>query len=133
MIRRYDLRCSFEFIGKPSWRSMWNRSGKAASDQAWCQNKTGLVYAVIEGKDIVTRETIRLVECSGDKFANFEWLAQATIPMGAIHGAITVPGINIGLVLVTSNERITVTQDGNISVEARSEEDKRFHYAGYGR
>jgi hypothetical protein len=73
------------------------------------------------------------VELSGDKFANFEWLAQTRLPMGGLNGSIKITGTTIGLVVVTSEDRITVTVDGNISVEKRSEEDKRFHYAGYGR
>jgi hypothetical protein len=132
MLHKYDLRCCFEYIGKPTWRSQWNRSGHLPCDQAWCQNKNGLAFAVIEGKDVQTREVIRLVECSGDTFNNFEWLAHVSIPLG-VKGEVTPPVRNVGLVLVTSENRIIITVDGVMQMEQRTTEDKAHNFAGFGR
>jgi hypothetical protein len=94
------------------------------------QNKTGLVRASIEGKNIQTREFRVFAECDGHDFCNFEWLAGVAAPLGVVG---KLQGTNIGLVLVTAHERCTVEMNGDIRVSKRTEAEKKTHLAGYGR
>ena len=130
--RKWQLRCRFDFAdGRPSWFSQWDKSGPQKSDMAAYQNKTGLVRAAIEGKDVNTRELKVLAECDGHDFCNFEWLAM--VVTGASNPFGTFQGMNVGLVLVTRNERCIVESNGTFRVESRTEAEKKIHLAGYGR
>lgn len=129
MIKKYELRCCFEYVNKKTWRSMWNRTEDTPIDSAYRQSKEGLLFAVIEGKDIVTRETIRLLECSGQDFCNFQWVAITSMPINGHKGIAKINGKNIGLIMVTRYENITVLNDGTIYIDKRNNyEDKLMHY-----
>lgn len=132
MITKYSLRFAFDYHdGRKAWRSQWNKTGPNATDSAWAQTKTNLRRASIEGKNLLTREIITIVECDGHDFVNFEWLAVVAVPFGTKH--MTVEGTNVGAVLVTRDNRTTVLGDGTAQIQKRSEEDKKFHLAGFGR
>lgn len=126
------LRCRFDFAhNKPTWFSMWNDSGPNDCDKAAFQNKNGLIRASIEAKNVITREIITVVECNGIDFCNFQWLAIASTPAMAKFARVTSK--NVGLALVTRDKKINVFVNGKITVENRSEAEKNFHYASYGR
>lgn len=125
----YDLRCVFEYVSKPVWRSQWNRTGDIASDAAYMQTKTGLLFAVIEGKNIITREIVRLAEYPGGDFCNFQWVAASFVPLNGTSGKLN--SRLLGLAMITRNNIITVFKDGTIKIDPRdgNKDDKFMHYA----
>lgn len=131
----YLLRWRFEYNdGKPPKTGMWLQShDNDPATQAWCQNKTNLSRAIIEGKHVATRQVVTLAECDGVDFCNFQWRA-ATMAPASVTGikAVTLVGEVIGLELASRDFVIQVLIDGKTTVIARKEEDKSFHYAGYG-
>jgi hypothetical protein len=130
----YLLRMRFDYHdGKAPWISQWGQTGPNPCDSAWAQSKTNLRRACIEGKNVTTREIVELVECDGHDFVNFEWLATASVPVGALSKEPSVKSQTIGAVLVTRDTRSVVFPDGRIHVEIRSEDDKKIHLAGFGR
>lgn len=132
MIKKYVLRFGFEYHdGRKSWRSQWDRTGPNQCDSAWAQTKTNLRCACIEAKDVQTRQVTTIVQCDGHEFVNFEWLAVIGVPLGAKQ--VTAEGKNVGAVLVTRNDRITVLSDGTAQIQKRSEADKQLHLTGFGR
>ena len=54
---KYLLRWRFDFIDGTYKFGGWNNPGKTNAMHAWRVNKTGLIRATIEGKDILTRKT----------------------------------------------------------------------------
>lgn len=126
MIKKYELRCKFEYLDKKEWCSQWNKTGESKEDAAYMQTKNNLLYAVIEGKDILTRKTVRLVEHPGIDFCNFQWVAVAAVP---INGTGKLNSRNIGLTMVTRDKNIIVLCDGSIYIENRdNKEDNLMHY-----
>lgn len=123
------LRWRFDWVdGRSKWGA-WDTKGKDPALQAWSQNKSGLLYAAIEIKGNANLEIRRKVEVAGQDFCNFQWVAQSYD--AGQHGEL--PGKNVGLCLVSRNFLTTVFKNGVIEQFPRSEEDKAFHYAGYGR
>lgn len=93
------------------------------------QPKENLLWAVIEAENMKTWEVSRAAECPGEDFCNFEWVAGASIGTGG-------DGLRhdlIGLKIRARNKTIQVLNDGSVSEEIRSEQDKKFHLAGYGK
>jgi hypothetical protein len=128
----YDLRWRFEYSDeKPAKYGAWSRSGNTSELHAWCQNKTNLLFAIVEGKHIETKQTMVLAECSGQDFCNFEWKAVAIMP--GIKGTTPLHSTLVGLTIVSRDFITTVMIDGRIGTMPRALEDKNFHYAGYGR
>ncbi len=127
------LRCRFDFSDGRTWFSMWNESGPNDCDKAAYQNKNGLIRASIEAKNRETRRTAVIAECDGHEFCNFEWMALAVAPSALGGKSKQILSQNVGLALVTSEQRVCVFMNGEIKIEKRSDTDKLFHYAGYGR
>jgi hypothetical protein len=126
----YNLRCVFEYAKDiPTWKSQWNRSGDNATDSAFMQTKNGLLYAVIEGKNIITKEIVRIVEYPGYDFCNFQWVAASFVPVNSPKGQLQSK--LIGLALVTRDNVVTVFRDGSVKIDQRNAqiEDKHMHYA----
>lgn len=123
------LRWRFDWIDGRIKYGAWDSHGTDPSLHAWRQNKDGLLCAAIEIKGNVNLVVRRKVECPGQDFCNFQWIAQA-FDRG---GGGKLPSQNIGLALVSRNLITTVFKNGEVTQIARSEEDKNFHYAGYGR
>ena len=132
-MNKYLLRCRFDFANRPTWFSQWDKSGDMPCDKACFQNKEGLIRAAIEGKDRDTRQTVVLAECDGHDFNNFEWAATAPMAGMAVKGSQQLVTTNVGLILVTRSERVIIGMDGSCKIETRSEEDKKFHFAGFGK
>jgi hypothetical protein len=95
---------------------------------AYFQNKEGLVRASVEGKDILTREIKTLAECDGWDYVNFQWMAELRMRSDG-YGTSQ----HVGLKLVTRDFWIEVYARGNVLRVPRTEEDKNYHYATFGR
>lgn len=111
-------RWRFDFPDKEPKFGGWNDPDV----EAWNINKTGLARASIE---ILREEGPKtVVECDGHEFVNFKWVA--------VKGFAT-PFQIIGLTLVGRDNEITVYTDGRHEDKQRTDEDKTYHYAGFGR
>ena len=107
----YLLRWRFEYLDRVKY-GMWSNSGTRPEDQAWAQDKTGLVKAKIEAKDVATRQITTIAECSGDQYVNFQWIATATIQPFSINGSTTPITRIVGLRLITKDEKQEVYANG---------------------
>lgn len=94
------------------------------------QSKENLSRAAIEGKCCRTFQIVTLAECPGVDFCNFEWMAEFRARMGDVNAGYCR---NVGLTLVDRDNRTKVGFNGEIKTEIRSEQDKNFHYEGYGK
>lgn len=130
--REWLLRWRMDFAGRPTKIGHWGRSEVQLSGMAAMQMREGLVRAAVEAKNIITRETMILAECDGWDFNLFKWMANAHAPC-FIKGSITPYTRCVGLMLVTREFEIEVYDTGDIIKVARTEEDKNFHYATFGR
>lgn len=122
----FRLRWRFDFHGKPTRIGQWSRPADRLEDMAAFQNSEGLARASIEAQDVVTQETVTVAECDGSDFCNFQWVS-AMWGLAGSHAKI------VGLTLVTRDQRCTVYVNGETAVDDRTDEDKSFHYATYGR
>jgi len=120
---KYLLRWRFDFVDKPTRLGMWN----SPTGTAWNVNKEGIVAASIEGKNILTREVITLVQCEGHEFVNFKWHAIIKGHTGRF------PARPIGMILQTRELDILMLMNGDHRTEQRTEDDKKYNYAGFGK
>ena len=131
----YLLRWRFDFKDAPTALGMWSQDGDIAGSGAWKFGmKEGIVRASIEGKHVVTRQTITLAECDGHDFVVFLWLAAAKINPFSIRGkGTTPPSTCLGLSLV-SRELITeVLVTGVVTATLRPDAHRRIGFATYGK
>ena len=92
-MRKYLLRWCYHFNGsKPSVRGQWSPGG--SEGDAASVSREGLRCAVIEAKDIRTREVFPLYECDGQDFVIFQWIATQSYS-GFSRGAHSVDGLRI--------------------------------------
>lgn len=116
---------------------MWSLSTKNEIDQAWNKQKEGLLWASIEGKT-ADGEIVTLAQVPGQDFCLFKWMAVASAPLRLRRKDLSQPPPKpihrlIGMEIVMRNETIKVMETGHIFREPRTVEDKRFHYAAFGR
>lgn len=134
--RRYLLRWRFEYAdGKPARYGMWSTPANKADfdSQAWTQNKGAIARAMVEGKDIRTKEVKVLLDCPGVDFVNFEWNALAAFNPYSIGGAC-IPRTTLAGLQIRSRYAITsVDETGFVEAKPRPPEDMAFHYATFGR
>lgn len=131
---RFELRWRFEFANKINRCGMWSKSSNNPSEMAAFVNKDGLLLAAIEAKNFYTQEQFIIAECQGQDFVNFKWNAER-------HQILSAPGLYsfanwhqlVGLTLVTREVELAVYFDGSSHIEHRTEEDKNFHYEGFGK
>lgn len=130
--KKYLLRWRFDFANSPTRMGMWNSTGPSqhGAQMAWSTNKENMVLAQIEGKDIYTNETKTLVACEGHNFVNMKWYA--AISCGSFNRG-QYPGQIIGLILQTREQDVLYLVDGRYGVKNRTEQDKNFNYAGFGK
>lgn len=129
------LRWRFDFAGRQTRYGMWSRDADDPKEKAAFVDKTGLVRAAIEAKDIQDQDgrcagTVRtLAECDGHEFVNFKWftLGASLMARGPVRHN------TVGLILVTREIETMVAINGEMAVRPRTAEDKQFHYAGFGR
>jgi hypothetical protein len=112
---KYLLRWRFEWPDKPAKYGMWSHSGAKddLATKAWCNNKSGLLYAIIEAKDFITREIKTIVRCPGQDFRNFQWVALASMP-GFVKGSVTPMTRIGGITILTRAEDIQVFDTGQL-------------------
>ena len=122
-IPKYLLRWRFDFADKPTRYGIWNNP----QGKAWAVNKDGLIMASIEGKDIMTREVKTLVACDGHEFVNFKWHAIVKGMGGRL------PARPIGMILQTREMDVLMLMNGDHATKQRTEYDKNFNYAGFGK
>lgn len=140
--RRYLLRWRFEYKdGKPPKYGMWSAAPKKDdyANQAWCHN-SNVAFAIVEGKNIATKEVKPVVVCAGDDFVNFEIIALALTPALALKRLrekkiteLTPPTLFAGISLRTRYEVLEVFETGDINRRPRPPEDMDFNYATFGR
>jgi hypothetical protein len=130
----YLLRCCLEYSdNKKTWRSMWNMTQENATDAAWRQSKDNLLFALIEAKNIVTRDISVVAVCNGDDFCNFQWIATVACNSTGGFNSVTTRGTNIGLKIISRNDEIIVYCDKKIQLRKRTEEEKKINFAAYGK
>lgn len=128
----YLLRWRFDFMHHPSKMGQWSRAATRQEDMAAFCLKPGLVRAAIEGKNFETREIKILAEVDGWDYCVFKWVAMASIP-GNFRGTVHPIGKIMGLKIVSREKEITAFPDGSIKIDPRDPEEKKIHYATYGR
>lgn len=136
---KYWLRWRFDYSdGKPSKVGGWLNPGDEKNQHmlAYMQSKENLLRACVEVKNIETNCVAPYAECEGQDFCTFEWVARAAMP-AFFKGSVQIGGnvygsAVVGLTLVSRNERIRVTIDGQIKRTPRTDADratdKLFHY-----
>ena len=129
---KYHLRWRFDFSNKPSRFGLWDSSGPSqhTAYNAWSTNKDGLIRAAIEGKGIVTRNIRVLVACDGHNFCNLKWFAMISTGMGQ-YGSFA--GRPVGMILQTRDLDVLYLKDGQSFTKDRTQGDKDFNYAGFGK
>lgn len=123
------LRWRFDFSNhKPTRTGQWGIAhSHEPSKMAAFVNKEHLTRACVEGMNQETGQILIMAECDGHEYVNFKWLAEVRHNDCGTTSAIT------GLMLVTREQQISVSGTGQIHVEQRPDEDKTFHYEGFGR
>lgn len=132
MKRIYKVTWKLEFINHPTKKGLWLKPYQDNSQNAHAQMKEGLVRASIIGKHFNGGEEETLAQCDGWDYCLFKWLALAGAP-GWAKGDLKLVSNNVGLCLVTREKEIKVFIDGSTSIIDRTHEDKKFHYATFGR
>lgn len=131
------VRWRFDYTDhKPTKLGQWCRAGENPVDMAAFQSKENLATASIEVKENLTGKIKILAECNGADFVNFSWVAGACVGAVAtkIVGERQLRGQIIGLTLVTRDVKCTVMIDGTPpKIEPRTEAEKAFNYAGFGK
>ncbi len=131
---RFDLRWRFDFTNKPTKYGQWSRPAANQSEMAAFVNKDGLVRACIEARNYYTHEMLIIAECDGHEFVNFKWNATRHKMMTSTNLPMLANFHNLmGLKLVCADMEVDVYFNGESEVKPRSEEDKKFHYACFGR
>lgn len=133
LVPRYDLRWCLEFANKTARRSQWSRSSNNKDEMAYSVNLNGLVSASIEARNVVTMEEFKLAECAPEDYCLFKWTAARTQTYTAQHHMVNSVQYMTGLSLVTRDVVLECYFDGSTIVTPRTNEDKAFHYAAYGR
>jgi hypothetical protein len=128
----FDMRFRFEYSdGKPTMLGKWNDTNKHAKKQAWSVNRTGLSRVMIEARNIETGEIKVVVDCPGHDYRFMQWRAVRSFNLNALSNQTLTR--NIGLVLWTSSKKIYVYNWGKVEIEELSIDDKKYHFAAYGR
>ncbi len=127
--KKYLLRWRFDYKDdKPTKRGMFNNSGPQndLETKAWNKN-TNVKFAIIEGKDIQTREIIVLAECLGEDFVNFEWIAAVDAFKKGVSAMIC------GLQIRTRDHVLKVFDTGETHLMARPKNDDKIHLNTFGK
>ena len=112
----YRLRWRFEFADRPARRGVWNLESDRPDDAAWRVPKAGLVYAVIEGENIRTFETVRFFECPGPDYITCKGNAYTRTPgaIGLSVAAFSPRPILWAISFLTRTELVAVTVIGEL-------------------
>lgn len=128
------IRWRFDYPNKTVC-GIWNNSGdeKTGANQAWNQNKEGLVRAVIERKDIRTDEIKAVAICPGQEYRNMQWVGAVSLNPFAVGKAQTHKPRLCGLRLLARDTAIEVYGDGSIKQRPLTDSEKNINFATYGK
>lgn len=99
----------------------------AREGEASFTTKDQLRCAAIETMDHMGHMR-RIAECDGHDFINFEWIAQERRGLDGARRTCLV-----GIKMRTRDMVTDVYKDGEIFARPMSTDDKKIHYAGFGR
>lgn len=118
----FDLRWKFIYINKPAKFGQWCRPAYMAGEKASEQSRHGLACAMIEAKDLRTRQISILAECAAANYLEHRWIAALPVPALGLKGR-TVKGEGgiQGMSLITLDEKIHIYVDGKIVREPMNE------------
>jgi hypothetical protein len=122
---RLRLRWRFEYADKPTKYGGWDYNGDDPLLSAWRQSRDGLLFAILEAKTM-DGNILKMVECPGADFCNFQWEMEARLNAGSLSHR------HVGLTLVTRSHRYTIFINGKTKVAERSSNDFDNHYS-YGK
>jgi hypothetical protein len=133
----FDIRWRLDYgNGLASKFGSWTRPDTSLDSMVAFKRTEGLSRAFIEVKDKTTGKVFRPVHCAGSDFVMFKWQCIAPMAM-SINSPIKeqkIVGQVIGLILVTREYEASVFVDGQKPIiKKRTETDKKFHYAGFGK
>jgi hypothetical protein len=128
---KFALRWVLEYSTGRRKNGMWGMSTKNKEDQAWCQPKKDLVWAVIEGKNLKTMEIVRLVECPVADFRVFQWVATASVNPFAVKGNVKPRSRLMGLKMLTRYKEYQVLGDGVVQSKDISDGLANLNFATY--
>jgi hypothetical protein len=130
---KYLLRWRFEWPDRPAKFGMWSHAGRQddLATKAWCHNKEGLLWAVVEAKDYITREIKTIVRCPGQDFRNFQWITLAIAPAIGLKGSVRPMTMIGGITINTRNEDIDVFDSGTL--KRRPSTNQNVNFATYGK
>ena len=114
------------YTNKPPKMGIWSRPSENHLENASAQSRDGLAYAIIEGKNKETRETVILAECKGSEYVMHRWIAAVSTPL-SVRGKLNIQGSIQGMTLVTIDFKYHVQLDGIVVKEANNE--GRSNYA----
>jgi len=131
VLPKYDVRWRLDYRdGTKTKLGFWTREADNLKDMATFKRTDGLAKAFIEVKDKETGVIATPVHCAGHDFCLFKWRKVARIGLGT-KGKVS--GEIVALVLVTRTMEATFYVDGTLRTDIRTDEEKKFHYEGYGR
>jgi hypothetical protein len=125
----FKLRACFDYSdGRSTFKSQWDRTDNGRYTDKVCYHAQhgNILRAYIEGKD-QEGFTHLLFECNGNIFKSFKWLAITLSPISTkincnnsekIQNYVKSEGENVGLVLETTFEKVTLLCNGMIKREA---------------
>lgn len=115
-MRKYLLRWCYHFHGnKPSKRGQWLNGGEG---EAASVSRENLRCAVVEAKDIITREVFPLYECDGQDFVLFQWKAALAVQTG-------VTRLD-GLRMICRDQYVEVFVTGEVNIHPITRPDYDF-------
>jgi hypothetical protein len=136
LVPKYRIRWRYDWTNRAPKMGMWSLTTKNEIDQAWNKNKEGLLWASVEGKPLTGGEPVTLVQCMGQDFCFFQWIAMASMPaLGVLTQKKPFTPITrlVGIKVVTRYEVVSVYDTGHIFREPRTKEDMSYNYAAFGK
>ena len=128
------LRWCFEYSDhKPTKYGMFSTPGTFDSEKASKQSKENLLFAKIEGKNVLTREIVPLAVVDGHEFVNFQWVSSSSVGGFRLKGSVTLAQKIIGMTLVTREKNITIYTNGQAKIEDHNIDYSKVHLSGFGR
>ena len=123
----FDLRWKLIYINKPPRFGQWCRPASIAGEKASEQNRVGLACAMIEAKEIRTRQISTLAECTAADYIEHRWIAALPVPVLLIkQQTIQGQGGIQGMSLITRDQKIHIHVDGKKYREAMTERSSNY-------
>ncbi len=101
----------------------WSKDAEQDDEQAWSHSKDGLAHAIIETKNIRTKEIKVVASIGGQDFCNFEWINFVKYRGPAVYKP-TIMGLN----LVCREDVVSIFMDGHVEHKKKTLPDEIFHY-----